>query len=353
MSEKPRQQVDAATAATSHRSLEQKLSALRDDNRLLLHMWEEYEDPFTFPAFSWWRQFARMEAKEIAGKLEKPGKHEALASGHVLREHAPLTSLSLVPAKSLGAVTPFDEETDTLWPVNTGGCLVDADEGKEHPVRVLFALADLGTFYSGYVAEHKLFCPKEKLYDNAYQQAKGSLKDYYEQAGATGRPEAFIRFMGSASGPDMSGMQLDMLADDIAALRDGRHTSEVIAACAPEHIAAIVMPHAVRESTPQRQAFADAALGLAGALAGLEHGKRGIELPVVRYEYDGPDRGDIRVMAADRQEMIALLETSLGTLLSSPQLLQETDAPPVSELYEIVRDSAGQEITPVFPARGR
>lgn len=102
--------------------------------------------------------------------------------------------------------------------------------------------------------------------------------------------------------PSLGGKQLDCLGKMLEADKKPEimGLNELLVAATPEHIAAIAVP--LEEWESAHQPYAKTVAKLTGAMSGLEHAKKGIDLPVVYYHIDGPEQGKCSYLAHGKKE---------------------------------------------------
>lgn len=297
----PRQPGDSNAAhVDSGAAILDRLHRLQDSHRLAMHMWEEHGPNFyTFPTTcnSWFQ-----DRQESAPENDPYGIQSGLAKGYeykfevtptTLWSKIPCISMSLLPAKydhddrsklvMDGAIRPFSAcYNDTLMPAY----LVNFDQSQPHPPRVLHASRkNLQSDNSPY---HKHF----DLVDIQRESGVDALDTFYRQFDSV--DGLFKALADSERGGKLTEQQLDALGKSY----EGLHTeekyfdakdkiafhNEIIAAAAKPNIEAIMMP-CMLDNEPNY--WGDLSK-LTGALAGLQHLARGMDLPVVYYHVTPP-----------------------------------------------------------------
>jgi hypothetical protein len=245
------------------------LESLRDHNRLAIHVCE-VPDRYAFPT-----RTCDLLSEVHAGDIGK----------HMANDTANFLSVSLLPnAKLKKSVRPWGTGSGSL----PYSYLIDLDQDKEHPARVIYANPQ--GLLSGINPHAKVYWDKSVL---------SNLMPLYEKYGTPHNWEQAI-----AADPELAksvaAQQLDALADYYtrnAEEHDFAQTgvmefNEVIAAVSRQHVAAIAVPYG-RPNSQDNECY-QALVRLTGALCGLQHlnmqgnGKPMTEdpegLPVVAYQ---------------------------------------------------------------------
>lgn len=317
--EKPQRPADA---------LPDELHALRDANRLGLHMWESgtttQPSPYAFPEFSRKLfQNASAEAPDndrfgILSALNSKAEKNADDSIFPIN----VMSLSLLPNASGGrALKPYGSNMNL-------GYLVDLTQDEQASSRILRAFPHV--VGSGFQPNKKTLSLHEGGWplgsdDSATPgQFGGDSAEYFKQLA-----DPIMGRAHSEAQLDSLAAYMDKTQADMQNLKPLR-TNEVIAAVGQSQIKAIVVPwRKTKPETAQASAFT-----LAGALAGLTHLDHGIDLPVVTY------RMHIGHELADSPETPVGGFTVIGR---GAQQLNDVAIHAASELHTQLRSISGTE----------
>lgn len=291
-----------ADAAQYRIKIERELGALRDAGRLAVHMNEKPKPRARFSSQTW--EHFGTKPEELLAKLLQPkvdGKW-----------NLPLLSMSLLPVAGK-SIMPYES---TGFP-NAGspyGYLVDVSQDKPHPPRVIGA--ELAGLCSGDDVLKKTFWGITSGF------LPDSLRAQYESE------EQWIKdFSTDAKARELSTSLLDRLAGfykgtvnihspHVHSDDDMHIWNEILVAAGREHILGIVFPVGGAIELGENVLYQQRAR-LVAALAGLEHLKHGIDLPVMLY-YSGDGRtarnGGIAYLGKGRQELLAIAMRALGVL---------------------------------------
>jgi len=283
------------------------LTALQDKNRLAIHQWEGvgglllFSEP-TLLAFD-------NAANEIRPRLQ---------NGVVL----PTASLTLLPpSTALYSVLPYEINDHTL---PGPGYLVNMRQDTEHPPLVIRAsICNLISGSNIYGKKLNLTSVDDKNTPELEAMYAGKLTDKLKKS--------------VGDNPALSAQQLDILGkylndpevmrlyEDRDACDVAKH-NEVIAALSKDHICAISLPVYDGDTTTApytkwRVDYADmnltdrqAVRELSAALCGLEHLQNGMDLPVVFYHVDGPQKGHITYLGQGKDMLMEKAFAAIKTL---------------------------------------
>lgn len=285
-----------AARLRQHHPIEAELSALQESNRLAIHVWENYQE-YEFPEFSW-----DALSKTPAAQLAKG----------IADRSTPLISMSLLPKQASGiSMRPFDIHEGN---VQLGAYLVDLSQDHKHPARVL--RASMSGLVSG---EHVM----DKNFRMDTSSGIRALNEFYA---SFDHDEARLRAaIAGRSGAAHTRTQLDILGhfyDHIGQLSPSKRThsidflddgntvadfNEILVAAAKPHIKAIAIPLMKNDERPHPWYLP--AQRLVGAIAGLHHLKKGVDLPVVFYHVTPLDhqinhQGQCTYLAQGEAELI-------------------------------------------------
>lgn len=297
------------------RPIEDELAALQNAHRLAIHIWEGNEPFKPHPSYV----FPRFSFDSLTSKSP-----DAIATS-IGDQTMPMMSMSLLPSQSSGlGLRPFC----CHWNHSFLHCgyLVDVSEKHPHPARIArAALHGLGSGPNPLDKAMRLGrkgteeVPElEALYD-AYIPPRKRGKARQTAEGE----RAFQQAIAGDDGIRLSATQLDLLGNhyhtpmkpEDAVDEDHPHLvdfNEILVAASRCHLKAIVVP--CMENTEQRADWFMPLTQLSGALAGLQHLKQGVDLPVVTYHVTPPQLGACHYLAQGEAECIKMALTACKEL---------------------------------------
>jgi len=315
-----------------------ELSELQNAHRLAIHTWENQEH-YAFPEFSW-DALHKHPARDIQKRL--------------FDNTMPVVSMSLLPRQESGiSLRPYNIFAGD---VRYGSYLIDMSQDQRTPPRVMRAL-ERG-LVSGTSVSHK----KLKLRMHSRCSA---LNDFYE---GFGEDESKLRLaIAGRQGSHHTNTQLDALGsyyDWLGQLEPkDRHISslslflndeqtiadfnEILVAASTSHIKAIAIPF--MQDAKHDQEWYPPAQKLAGAIAGLQHLRKGIDLPVVYYHVTPLDQhtnhqGQCTYLAQGEAELITAALTACKELEKQHIVGEPADSPTMRDVkqeigFEPLRDA--------------
>lgn len=289
-------------------TLETTLNGLRDGHKLALHVWEN-NPSYQFPEGT--IRTLNVPASHIRGRLSRTFQNP--------HDGMPLTSMTLLPSGETGkSIRPWG--TSARAPKFGTGYLFNLDQDQYYPPRVV--RVDSGNLASGSTGIYKANGLREECYIEELDQ-----RAYYEPAAAD--IAAWKKRVASPQGRLMGEEQLGALGRHYEVKRPMRAHydsergilahNEILVAAAKTHISAIFVPFF---SNTKPAAWYSPVINLTGALAGLQHIKEGMPLPVVRYhvspevkdEIPGAKRGGFSVIGENAKDFISVAEKAIRDL---------------------------------------
>jgi len=293
------QQLDFSTRKAE---VEGQLRQLRDANRLAMHC---CEDDMTNPSF-----VVHSYPKQTHKLLSIPSRE---IPQRLTDNTMPLISMTLIPSLATGKlVEPYTNSQ--VAPTY----LFSMDQEQPHPPKVVTVHPGLQA--SGGDNYHK------GVYLFICAQALPSLRQYYQRY----EMHEWRQKLAEDTQGKLSAGQLDLLGhyyqnkncttasqqvcnDDVV-----QKCNEIIVAASHDHLKAIMVPH--RDHGDEKWRFA--LNNLTASLAGLQHLRNGIDVPVVHYQMIEPDAhsrvqasmGDFEYIGQGRQELSRVLLESLQEL---------------------------------------
>lgn len=286
--------IDARRYQKSGDSVCSTLTALKNQSRLAIHMWENF-------------QLHNMVDFDLRG-LETPPDEiipKALAGSQ------PFLSMSLIPPDygCQSSIRPYEVHRGDI--VGNYGYLVDLSQTSGD--RALVPRLSERNLATGKSIEDKHFqvykpsdVPEINRALQAYQSKTDMIKavcshDY----GATVSEcqlDALGKYYSSTSGKSMC--DTNVFAHN-----------ELLVAASQKHVKAIVVtvykdPHVSSKIQKDQRAF----LQLTGAVMGLQHLQRGMDLPVVYYHVNGEHKGEFTHLAQGEEELLASAKAAIKQL---------------------------------------
>ncbi len=280
----------AQTSSYNKERVESELRGLQDKHRLAMHVWERSENGILIPPA------LRLNAKDTSeGKVG--GKD--------------MLSLSLLPAKRTGySLLPWGVEN--MFIVPRPSYLFSLDQEEAQPATV-FRVSPSNVYSSAHTKDLVLYnntgyTPVDSLYRDF--RSESDMRGYL-QAGncrtfSTHQLDALAGFYDPAS----DAMQQHIAQHYFGVNLGVCEHNEVIAGVAREHLRAIAVPF--YETYHTRPSHTE--LELYGALMGLQHLERGMNLPVVCYHVNGPLQGQCTYIGQGREELTAVALHAIGQL---------------------------------------
>lgn len=310
--------------------VETSLRALQDSHRLAIHQWEYKQNAYEQPAYL---KNLNRDPQAISPCLET-GKR------------LPLFSMTLLPSTTSGrSIRPYlVQPTLPAAP----GYLFDLDQQREAPAKVVRASVhglDSGTSVYG----KKTYFQKPR-----YGEAR-TLEALYLAFASEQQLRKCV-----ATDPSLTDLQLNFLGDDMAQTkmpfdrfveRPILNYNEILVAATNSHIKALSIPlyhyTAPEDDLPTRprdgKNFSEitpkerlAIAELSGALHGLNHLKKGMDLPVVFYHVNGPNLGKITFFAQGHEALTEKAMTALS-VLKKHHTIQHFDAHNAAEIQTLAK----------------
>ncbi len=281
--------------AARKEEVEKALRTLRNNNALVIHMWEG--DPCLFPKKTL-KVLSKVPAEEIPRQM--------------LKGHIPYVSVSLLPDDRSGkSMRPYEEYQSTF---KAPGYLLNFSSRVPHPAKVIMASPD--NIESGDNHYTKL---SKLLLECKIPQ----LNEFYNRMGSI---NMLVKTIAEEKGSTLTRMQLNALGkyytDNPIHLPSSAPcpNNEVIAATSREHIVAIAIA-AYTNRGPWDRPMTE----LTAALAGLKHLQEGMDYPVVLYNVAARDgdsppsyrQGDCTYLGQGKQELLKVAVKALHALEST------------------------------------
>lgn len=279
-------------------AISSELKALKDNNRLAIHMWEHFV-PSKLMAF-------RLEG------IETPS-NKIISVADKDPDAMPFLSMSLLPpsqtkGKSRRHVSDAITPSFRPWGVDVGTCrkcygyLFDLSQDRTD--RALVPRIEEANLASGGAIEDK---------DFSIDSSRTRIDAIRKALKAHPTKEALVKHACSAQGAAFTEGQLDALGDFyhnalVTPIDNVFPHNELLVGAGKEHIKAIVVVdhHSGRDPEPENSDRFTAALQLNGALLGLQHiSKRKLDLPVVYYHVRGPHKGEITTLGKGKEDLTA------------------------------------------------
>lgn len=288
--------------------LEEKLSALRDEHKLAMHVWES-SNRYTFP-------------EDTLREMKVPASHIRGRLSHTFQnpyDGMPLMSMTLLPSEKTGkSIRPWS--TSHTMPRFGTGYLFNLDQDQYYPPRVL--RVDSGNLGSGTNAVLKA----NGLYENSHIEELDKRAFYEPMADDLA---AWKKRLATPQGRLLGEEQLGALGRyyEVKKRRQYHYDdargilahNEMLVAAAKTHIEAIMVPFFSGKNVPE---WYQPLTKMAGALQGLRHIEYGLPLPVVYYhvspevKHEIPEakRGGFSVIGKDANDFVRIIIESTQAL---------------------------------------
>lgn len=251
------------------KGVEARLSQLQNSSRLAMHRFEEADDQSIFPQATLEHLHANVRAASIPQLLED-GK-------------ASLLSMTLLPTqKSKISFIPYN----VMFLGNIAGYLFDMTADTPDPalaVRVFKESSNTGKD------------PTKKDFHMEKSSGVDALEGFYKGHDKNSLMKA------AAQDPQLSAMQLDALGQSYGIKKNAevQEINEILVAAKPKHLVGIFVP---ADEYPDVK-YAASLHRVMACLSGLEHLKKGMDLPVVEYHVNAPHQGKFTYVAQGKEEL--------------------------------------------------
>ena len=320
-------------------AVEQHLTALRQANRLAIHMVETPNDAPTYHVHSKTLDHLNAIPADMIDAHLKAGKKS-------------LFSMSLLPNNNTVGLCPYMVREGT--PTNYG-YLFDLSQTQPHPPKVVRAHP------YGLVSGPDRRQKNLQLTYSSLNNAPEALRTFYmhyllKDNDREGRE--LLKDIGGQNGSALTEQQLDLLAAEYNKPDDERFQAlpmlrleiadynEILVAASPQHISAITVPYYEQRLDPQERSWYLAQQRLQAALVGLDHLAQGINLPVVMYSVNRKP-GHITFIGQTREELTQVALTSLQLLGERGQIYFESysDGDSYYDMLRAVEAHLGVDLT--------